>query len=378
MEILSQFGIWGGGWTGWVVPFLFGLSVVVFFHELGHFLVARWCGVKVEAFSVGFGPELIGFYDRHGTRWKLAAIPLGGYVKFLGDDNAASVPDQATIAAMPEDVRRHSFFHQPVGARAAIVAAGPLANFLVAIIIFAGVFMSYGKPSTAARVDAVQPGSAAAAAGFQPGDVVLSIDGRTISRFTEMQQIVRASAGRSLAIVVDRDGQRQTLTAVPDLQETKDPLGNTQRVGLLGITHAGLPQKVDNPLTAVWLGTTETWSLIEQTLSYVGRIIVRREAADQLGGPIRIAQVSGQVAKMGFVPVLSFIAFLSISIGLINLFPIPILDGGHLLFYGIEAIRGRPLSMRVQEVSFRIGLAIVLMLVVFVTYNDILALKLFG
>jgi regulator of sigma E protease len=378
MEILGQFGIWGGGWTGWIIPFLFGLSVVVFFHELGHFLVARWCGVRVEAFSIGFGPELIGFNDRHGTRWKLAAIPLGGYVKFLGDENAASVPDQAAIASMPEDVRRHSFFHQPVAARAAIVAAGPLANFLIAIIIFAGVFMAYGKPSTAARVDEVQPGSAAAVAGFQPGDIVLSIDGRTISRFTEMQQIVRASAGRSLAIVVDRNGLRHTLTAVPDLQESKDPLGNTQRVGLLGITHKGLPQQVDNPLTALWLGTTETWSLIEQTMSYVGRIIVRREAADQLGGPIRIAQVSGQVAKMGFVPVLSFIAFLSISIGLINLFPIPILDGGHLVFYGIEAIRGRPLSMRVQEVSFRIGLAIVLMLVVFVTYNDILALKLFG
>ena len=191
MEILNQFGIWGGGWTGWIIPFLFGLSVVVFFHELGHFLVARWCRVRVEAFSIGFGPELIGFNDRRGTRWKLAAIPLGGYVKFLGDENAASVPDQAAIAAMPEDVRRHSFFHQPVAARAAIVAAGPLANFLIAIIIFAGVFMSYGKPSTAARVDVVQPGSAAAAAGFQPGDVVLSIDGRTISRFTEMQQIVR-------------------------------------------------------------------------------------------------------------------------------------------------------------------------------------------
>ena len=197
MEILSQFGIWGGGWTGWIVPFLFGLSVVVFFHELGHFLVARWCGVRVEAFSIGFGPELFGFNDRQGTRWKLAAIPLGGYVKFLGDENAASVPDQAAVAAMPEDERRHSFFHQPVGARAAIVAAGPLANFFVAIVIFAGVFVFYGKPSTAARVDMVQPGSAAAVAGFQPGDVVLSIDDRTISRFTEMQQIVRASAGRT-------------------------------------------------------------------------------------------------------------------------------------------------------------------------------------
>jgi regulator of sigma E protease len=378
MEILSQFGIWGGGWTGWIIPFLFGLSVVVFFHELGHFLVARWFGVRVEAFSIGFGPELFGFYDRHGTRWKLSAIPLGGYVKFLGDENAASVPDQAAVAAMSDDDRKHSFFHQPVGVRAAIVAAGPLANFVIAIVIFAGVFMYYGKPNTAARVDTVQDGSAAAAAGFQSGDVVVSIDGRAIGRFVEMQQIVRASAGRPLAIVVDRGGTKQTLTATPQLQESKDPFGNTQRVGILGITHAGVPERIDNPIKAVWFGTTETWNLIEQTLNYVGRIIVRREAADQLGGPIRIAQVSGQVAKMGFIPVLSFVAFLSISIGLINLFPIPILDGGHLVFYGIEAIRGKPLSMRVQEVSFRIGLAIVLMLVVFVTYNDILALKLFG
>ena len=383
MEILSQFGIWGAGWTGWIVPFLFGLSVVVFFHELGHFLVARWCGVRVEVFSIGFGPELFGFDDRYGTRWMVSAIPLGGYVKFLGDENAASVPDQAAVAAMREEDRRHSFPHQRVSARAAIVAAGPLANFVLAIVIFAGVFTLYGRPSTTARVDAVQPGSAAAAAGFRPGDIVLSIDGRTISNFSEMQRIVGVSAGQTLTVVVDRGGVLHTVKAVPDLKESKDRFGNTHRLGVLGITRTGSAedfklQTVD-PLTAIKLGVQETWFVIERTMTAIGGIIVGREAADQLGGPIRIAQVSGQLATMGFVQVLNLVAVLSISIGLLNLFPVPLLDGGHLVFYAIEAIRGRPLSERVQAVSFRIGLAIVVMLMVFATYNDILHLSnLFG
>ena len=355
---------------------LFVFSVVVFFHELGHFLVARWCGVRILVFSIGFGPELFGFKDRHGTRWKVSAVPLGGYVKFLGDENAASVPDQGAVASMTEAERRESFIAQKVGARSAIVAAGPLANFLLAIVIFASLFALYGKPSTVARVDSVQPGSAAEAAGFQRGDIVLSINGRHIDSFSEMQRIVSRSAGETLIIVVKRGVAETTLTAVPTLQEVKDPFGNIQRRGMLGIGRSLDPNEQQyepvSPLQAVVLGVTATWTVLEDTLTYVGRIFVGREKADQVGGPIKIAEVSYQVFALGgMADLLRLTAILSISIGLLNLFPVPLLDGGHLLFYAIEKIRGRPLSERAQEVGFRIGLALVVMLLIFATYNDI-------
>jgi regulator of sigma E protease len=368
----------GWGVISYVIPFLFVLTVVVFFHELGHFLVARWNGVRVLVFSIGFGKELFGFNDRHGTRWKISAIPLGGYVKFFGDENAASVPDTAAAAAMNEAERRQSFVHQRVGPRAAIVVAGPLANFLLAITIFASLFMLFGKQSTAARVESIQPESAAAAAGFQPGDLVLSINGRAIESFAEMQRIVSTSAGETLTIEVERGGTRVTLKAVPTLREMKDSFGNTHRMGVLGISRSIAPSELKmepvGPLTAVWLGVKETWNIIETTLSYVGRIVVGRDNADQLGGPIMIAQVSGQVATLGIAAVMHFVAVLSVSIGLLNLFPVPLLDGGHLLFYAVEFIRGRPLSERAQEIGFRIGFALVAALMVFATKNDIFRL----
>jgi regulator of sigma E protease len=377
-NFLSGINTFGSGVVGILIPFLFVLTLVVFFHELGHFLIARWAGVRVLVFSIGFGPELFGFNDRHGTRWKVSAIPLGGYVKFFGDDNAASVPDQAALAAMSEEERRHSFVHQPVGPRAAIVVAGPLANFLLAIVIFAGLFMIFGKPSTSPRVDAVQPGSAAAAAGFQPGDRVFSINGRPIDSFPDMQQIVSTNAGETLVFEVDRGGARVTLKAVPALKEIKDRFGNVIRQGQLGITRSPTPDDTHfqpvGPLKAVELGVQRTWFVVERTLSYIGGVVAGREAADQLGGPIRIAQVSGQVATEGLASLFSLAAVLSVSIGLLNLFPVPLLDGGHLLFYAIEAVRGKPLSERAQEVGFRIGLAIVVMLMIFATYNDILHL----
>jgi regulator of sigma E protease len=377
-DFLSGINTFGSGVIGILIPFLFVLTLVVFFHELGHFLIARWAGVRVLVFSIGFGPELFGFNDRHGTRWKVSAIPLGGYVKFFGDDNAASVPDQAALAAMSEEERKHSFVHQKVGPRAAIVVAGPLANFLLAIVIFAGLFMIFGKPSTSPRVDAVQPGSAAAAAGFQPGDLVLTINGRPIDSFPDMQQIVSTSAGETLVFEVDRGGARVTLKAVPALKEIKDRFGNVIRQGQLGITRSPTPDDAHfqpvGPLKAVELGVQRTWFVVERTLSYIGGVVAGREAADQLGGPIRIAQVSGQVATEGLASLFSLAAVLSVSIGLLNLFPVPLLDGGHLLFYAIEAVRGKPLSERAQEVGFRIGLAIVVMLMIFATYNDILHL----
>ncbi len=375
---LSHLHALGGGVVGYVVPFLFVLSLVVFFHELGHFLVARWCGVRILVFSIGFGPEIVGFNDRYGTRWKIAAIPLGGYVKFFGDENAASVPDTEHLAGMDDAEKSQSFVFQPVAKRAAIVVAGPMANFLLAIVIFAGIFMVYGKQSMTARVDTVQADSAAAAAGFQPGDLVMAINGSAIGDFADMQRVVSESAGEPLNITVDRKGTQLVLKATPALKEIKDNFGNVHRIGILGITRSTAAEDLKfqpvPPPRAMWMGVQETWFVIDRTLSYIGGVVVGREAADQLGGPIRIAQMSGQVATAGFVALIHLAAVLSVSIGLLNLFPIPLLDGGHLLFYGIEALRGRPLSERAQEVGFRIGLAIVLMLMIFATFNDIVHL----
>jgi regulator of sigma E protease len=377
-NLLSHLHAFGGGVTGYLIPFLFVLSLVVFFHELGHFLVARWCGVRVLVFSIGFGPELIGFNDRHGTRWKIAAIPLGGFVKFFGDENAASVPDAERIEAIDQRERGQTFFFQPVYKRAAIVVAGPLANFLLAIVIFAAIFSIYGKQTMSARVDSVQADSAAAAAGFQPGDLVVAINGHPVADFAEMQRIVSESAGETLDITIDRAGAQHILKATPALKEVKDNFGNVHRIGILGITRSmaaeDLKAQPVAPPQAVWMGVQETWFVIDRTLRYLGGVIIGREAADQLGGPIRIAQMSGQVATMGFGALVHLAAVLSVSIGLLNLFPIPLLDGGHLLFYCIEALRGRPLSERAQEVGFRIGLAIVLMLMIFATFNDIVHL----
>jgi regulator of sigma E protease len=377
-NFVSHLHALGGGIAEYVIPFLFVLSLVVFFHELGHFLIARWCGVRVLVFSIGFGPQIIGFNDRRGTRWKISAIPLGGFVKFFGDENAASAQGGARLVDIDPSERSQSFVFQPVLKRAAIVVAGPLANFVLAIAIFAAVFALYGKQTMSARVDSVEADSAAAAAGFEPGDLVVAIAGHTIDSFADMQRIVSESAGETLEITVDRKGARQTLKATPALKEVKDNFGNVHRIGILGIKRSTAPEDLKMhpiaPPLAVWMGVQETWSVVDRTLRYIGGVVTGREAADQLGGPIRIAQISGQVATFGFVPLIQLAAVLSVSIGLLNLFPIPLLDGGHLLFYSIEAVRGRPLSERAQEVGFRIGLAIVLMLMIFATFNDIVHL----
>jgi regulator of sigma E protease len=377
-DIIGSLSAFGGGFASYIVPFLFVLTIVVFFHELGHFLVARWNGVKVTTFSLGFGPEIVGFNDRYGTRWKLSAIPLGGYVKFLGDENAASVPDFDAAAGMTEEEKRVSFVHKHVGARAAVVAAGPIANFILAIAIFAGIFMTVGKQVATARVDTVQAGSAAQTAGFQAGDLVQSINGSQINSFSDMQRIVSTNAGEPLSIEIERGGTHLTLHATPELRELKDNFGNAYKIGVLGIGRSMAQGDVKTerygPLAAVAAGARETWFVVDRTLSYIVGIFAGREGADQLGGPIRIAQVSGQVASVGLVALMHLTAVLSVSIGLMNLFPIPLLDGGHLLFYGFEAVRGRPLSERAQEVGFRIGLAIVVMLMIFATFNDIIRL----
>ncbi len=342
------------------------LTIIVFFHEFGHFLVARLFGIRVLVFSIGFGPELVGFNDRHGTRWKISAIPLGGYVKFFGDENEASVPDSGTLAAMTEDERRHSFPGQKVGARAAVVAAGPITNFILAIVLFAGVFMVYGKTTAIPRIATVEAGSPAATAGFQVGDLIVAIDGTKIDNFADVQRIVNFSAGHELEIAVERGNAEITLHATPAERDKK---------GILGITRSNEPGDVKTetvgPLEAVQLGADKTWFVVATTLGYLHDVFTGRQSADQIGGPIKIAQISGEVAKLGLGPLIDFTALLSVSIGLLNLFPVPLLDGGHLLFYFIEAVRGRPLSERAQEVGFRIGLAIVLMLMIFAAFNDL-------
>jgi regulator of sigma E protease len=375
---LHSFNALSHGLIGYVVPFLFVLTIVVFFHELGHFLVARWAGVKVLTFSLGFGPELAGFNDRHGTRWKISAVPLGGYVKFFGDESEASTPSSEALANMTEEERAGSFHHKKVGPRAAIVAAGPIANFILAIVIFTGLFTFFGKPNMSARVDKIEVGSAAAAAGFQVGDIVTAIDNEPIENFSDMQRIVSIRAGEKLSFTIKRGDSIVQLQGTPELKEQKDPFGNVHRLGVLGITRASQPGDVItervNPAAAMWLGVKETWFVIDRTLAYIGGVFTGREAADQVGGPLRIAQISGQVATIGLAALIHLAAVLSISIGLLNLFPVPLLDGGHLLFYAVEFIRGRPLSDRAQEMGFRIGLGLVLMLMVFATYNDILHL----
>ncbi|WP_067333585.1 RIP metalloprotease RseP [Stappia indica] len=367
-----------GSFAGYALPFLFVLTVVVFFHELGHFLVARWCGVRVQAFSVGFGPELFGRYDRHGTRWKLSAIPLGGYVKFAGDENEASVPDQEALARMSAEERAGAFQTKPVSRRAAIVAAGPIANFILAIVIFAMLFGLLGRQEISPRVDAVQPESAAQAAGLMEGDLVLAIDGQPIQTFADMQRIVSVSADLPLSMLVDRGGQQLTVEVTPQRREITDRFGNVQSVGLLGVSRSASEEDVVTrrfgPVEAVVEGSRETWFVVTRTAGYLAGIVTGRESADQLGGPIRVAQISGQVATLGFGALLNLTAVLSISIGLLNLLPIPMLDGGHLLFYAAEALRGKPLSERAQEYGFRIGIAIVLFLMVFATWNDVLHL----
>jgi regulator of sigma E protease len=363
---------------GTIVPFLFVLSIVIFFHELGHFFIGRLCGVRVDAFSLGFGPEIAAFVDRKGTRWRLGFLPLGGYVKFHGDANGASMSDESAVAAMSDSEKSQTFFAQKVWKRAAIVAAGPIANFILAIAIFTGIYFVHGRGVLIPEIDKVVAGSAAEAAGFAPGDVVLSIDGTRIESFEDMQRIVQTSSDAPLTFVVRRHGLPVTLVAIPRQRDVTTPVG-TSRVGVLGVeanaTAANWHVQRYGVVDSVRLATSETWFIIEQTGSYAGRLITGRESTDQLSGPIRIAEVSGEMAKIGFAALLNLAAVLSISIGILNLLPIPLLDGGHLFYYAIEAVRGKALNEKIQQVGFRIGLTLVAGLMILATYNDILRLS---
>ena len=356
-----------GGILGVAIPFLVVLTVLVFVHEMGHYLIARYNGVRVEVFSIGFGPEIFGWTDKAKTRWKFSLIPLGGYVKMFGDMNAASVPDPDAIQ-LSDMERREAFPFKRLSQRAWIVAGGPLANFLFAVVLLAGLFSLVGQPFTPAVVGDVQPDSAAEASGMLPGDRIVEIDGATIERFEEVQRIVRLSPEQPLAITVERDGGLVELTATP----TRTTFEDGQEIGLLGVSRSGVDYVRHGPIEAVWRASEETVAITLGTLKAVGQMIGGTRSAKELGGPIRIAEMSGQVAEIGVVSLIWFMAVLSINLGLINLFPVPMLDGGHLLFFAIEAVRGRPLGDRAQEYGFRIGLALVLSLMVFATWNDII------
>ncbi len=374
MELMTQLGSNLAGGLTIALAFLFALTVVVFIHELGHFIVARWCGVGVKTFSIGFGPELAGWDDKHGTRWIIAGIPLGGYVLFEDDANAASAPGKITPEDMTEEERQRAFQLKPLWQRAAVVAAGPIANFLLAIVIFAAMFWTIGVPSLEPRVSEVMPNSPAAQAGFQPGDLVVRIDNEEIADFEDLLRIVSTHVEQELNFTVDRGGELLNLKATPRLKQLDDKIAGKHTRPVIGIqakaTEESLKMISVGPIQALQLGVERTWEIITGVLSYLSDIILGKQSADQIGGIVRIADVAGKVAADDVLQLISFTAFISVSIGLINLFPIPILDGGHLMFYAIEGIRGKPLSEAVQEHSFRLGFAIIIMLMMFTFYND--------
>jgi regulator of sigma E protease len=356
----------------YVVPFIIAITIIVFVHEYGHFQVARWCGVKVEAFSIGFGKEIFGWVDRHGTRWKLCWLPLGGYVRFEGDANAASFPDAKTDVS----TRGVGNFHgKALWQRAAVVAAGPIANFILAILIFTAAYSIVGVPYSEPRVDEVIAGSAAEKAGLKPGDFIRKVDGRETKSFSSVQEAVWMRGGEELPIVVDRNGGLVQLSLTPRIQEMPDGFGGTIKVGLLGVRH---DPRTDKPLyetysvpQAVVKGFERTWQIIATTGRYIGKLFTGGQSIQQIGGPIAMAKGAGDTASNGVLSFASFVALLSVSIGLINLFPVPMLDGGHLVYYALEAIRGKPLTAGAQEWGFRIGFSFVVMLMLIGFVNDI-------
>lgn len=361
--------------TGYIVPFILVLSLIVFVHEMGHYLVGRWSGIRVLAFSLGFGPELIGFNDRHGTRWKLSLIPLGGYVRFFGDADASSKGDVAELAAMSPDDRARTLNGAKLWKRAATVAAGPIANFLLAILIFSVTFSIYGKAVSDPVVAEVKSESAAAEAGVQPGDVLIALDGSRVKTFDDVVRYISVRPGVPILVTVKRGDQNMDMSLTPRRAETTDRFGNKMEVGQIGImtTAKSGNFRVEKlgVLQSVHEGVQQTWNIVSGTFDYLHNMLAGRMNADQLGGPIRVAQASGQIATLGVTALLQLAAVLSVSIGLLNLMPIPVLDGGHLFLYAIEAVRGKPASAYVQEMAFRVGMIMILSLMVFATWNDI-------
>ena len=372
---MDQLTAFFGFLAGYILPYVIVLSLLVFVHEMGHYLAGRWSGIRVLAFSIGFGPEIVGYTDTHGTRWKLSAIPLGGYVRFYGDADAASLADGDELAEMSLAERAQTLAGAKLWKRAVTVAAGPIANFLAAIAIFAVLFATQGKPVADPVVAEVKAGSAAFEAGVQPGDVLVALDGDRIETFDEVVRYISMRPEMPVVVTVRRNGSEVDLNMVPRRTVTTDRFGNEMEVGQIGIVtnqQSGNFRIVElTPLQAVGEGVLQTWHIVTGTFDYLSNLFAGRMNADQLGGPVRVVQASGQMATLGIVALFNLAAVLSVSLGLLNLMPVPVLDGGHLVLYALEAIRGKPVGQNAQEIAFRVGLAMILSLMVFATWNDI-------
>jgi regulator of sigma E protease len=366
----------------YIIPFIILIMIVVFIHEYGHYYFAKRYGVGITDFSIGFGREIFGWNDKSGTRWKVCWIPLGGYVKFFGDRNVFSQTEQQEIInKYSDDDRKKLFILKPLYQRSLIVAAGPLANFFLALLIFVMINMFVGKDMTPAIIDEVQKDSPAFVAGMEKNDKIIYIDNKKVESVLEVSTYINISTSKTVEFVVLRNDKKISLLVKPNLVDGKDSLGNSVKKRIIGIRLSPFnneyKKKPLGPGKAIYYSIKEVWFVTTTSLNYLGKMITGSADSSQLGGPIRIAKITGQVAEYGIIPFLSIMAYISISLGLINLFPIPMLDGGHLMFYLIEKILGRPLSQKVQEGFFRIGLFLLLSLMFFVTFNDLKDLGLF-
>jgi regulator of sigma E protease len=357
-----------------IPAFILVLTVIVFVHEMGHYLVARWNGIAIQTFSIGFGKELWGFNDRHGTRWKISAVPLGGYVRFVGDLNAASMPDPEAEALLPPEERKRLFINKNVWQRMAVVVAGPAANLLFTFLVLFALLIGYGRYTITPVIGEVVPGGVAAEAGLMAGDLVTSADGFTVRGFEDFQRLIATSPGRALTVNVERGGEKLSFVVTPESVETTDRFGNPQRIGRIGVSRGVEEGDVrfyrPDPSEAVTMTLEDMQLIVVRTASFIGDLFTDRRDFRNLGGPVEIAKASGEIASLGPTALVFFMATVSLSIGIFNLLPIPMLDGGHLAFYIAEAIRGRPLSPRVQELGFRIGFAAIMSLFILVLVTN--------